>query len=74
MNEIRKKSIGEQVGGRGKPMKGKVKEGLGKVTGNRDLESEGWGEGKARQKIDKAGRAVGDAAERIKDRLRGYDE
>ncbi len=77
MDEFRKKSIDEQVGGKGESMKGKVKQGLGKLTGDSDLESEGQveeGEGKARENIGKAGRAVSDAAERVKDKLRGYDD
>jgi len=77
MDEIRKKSIDEQVAGKGESMKGRVKKGLGKVTGNRGFESEGRverGKGKAREKIGKVGRAASDAAERIKDKLRGYEE
>ncbi len=77
MDEFRKKSVDEQVGGKAESMKGKVKEGLGKLTGDEDLESEGQieqGEGKTREQIGKAGRAVSDAAERVKDRLRGYED
>ncbi len=57
-------------------MKGKVKEGLGKLSGDSDLEAEGQmeqGEGKARQEIGKAGRAVSDLADRAKDKLSGDD-
>jgi uncharacterized protein YjbJ (UPF0337 family) len=77
MDEFRKKSVDEQVGGKVESLKGKIKEGLGKVTGDSDLEAEGQvdqGEGKAREQMGKAGRAVSDAAERVKDKLRGYDK
>lgn len=77
MDEFRKKSVDEQIAGKGESMKGKVKEGLGKLTGDEDLEAEGeieQGEGQVRQKIGKAGRAASDVVERVKDRLRGYDE
>ena len=33
MDELRKKSFDEQVGGKGENLKGKFKDGLGKVTG-----------------------------------------
>jgi uncharacterized protein YjbJ (UPF0337 family) len=77
MDEFRKKSIDEQVGGKGESIKGEIKEGLGKVSGDSDLEAEGQieqAEGKAREKMGKAGRAISDAAERVKDKLRGYEE
>ncbi len=76
MDEIRRKSIDEQAGGKAESMKGKLKEGLGKLTGDEDLEAEGQvdqGEGKVRENIGKAGRAVSDIADRAKDRLRGND-
>ncbi len=76
MDEFRKKSVDEQVGGKGESVKGKVKEGLGTLTGDEEMESEGQieqGEGKTRERAGKAGRAISDAAERVKDRLRGYE-
>ena len=74
MDEFRKKSVDEQIGGKGESMKGKLKEGLGKLTGDEDLEAEGQveqGEGKVREGVGKAGRAISDAADRAKDKLKG---
>ncbi len=76
MDEFRKKSIDEQVGGKGESMKGKIKEGVGKLTGDKDLEGEGQaeqGEGKVREGVGKAGRAISDTADRLKDKLHGKD-
>ncbi len=76
MDELRKKSTDEQVGGKGESLKGKLKEGAGKLTGDEDLEAEGQmeqGEGKAREKMGKAGRAVSDFADRAKDKISGKD-
>lgn len=75
MDDLRRKSVDEQVGGKGESMKGKVKEGLGKISGERDVESEetDQAERKARERAGKTDRAVSDATERIKDRLRGYE-
>lgn len=76
MDEFRKKSIDEQVGGKGESMKGKIKEGVGKLTGDEELEGEGQaeqGEGKVREGVGKAGRAISDAADRLKDKLHGKD-
>ncbi len=76
MDELRRKSIDEEAGGKGESMKGKVKEAVGKLTGDEDLEAEGQldqGEGKAREKMGKAGRAVSDIADRAKDKLSGKD-
>ncbi len=57
-------------------MKGKIKEGFGKLTGDADLEAEGeaeQGEGKIREGIGKAGRAVSDLADRAKEKLERND-
>ncbi len=73
MDELRRKSIDEQVGGKGESVKGKIKEGVGKLTGDAELEGEGQaeqGEGKIRENVGKAGRAISDAAERAKQKLR----
>lgn len=72
MDEFRKKSVDEQVGGQGESLKGKVKEGVGKVTGDTDLEAEGQAdqaEGKIRQGVGKAGRAISDLKDRAKEKL-----
>ncbi len=72
MDEFRKKSVDEQVSGKGHSIKGKVKEGIGKLTNDEDMEAEGQaeqGEGKVREGIGKAGRAVSDLADRAKDKL-----
>ncbi len=76
MDELRKKSIDQQVGGKGENLKGKFKEGVGKLTGDQDLEAEGQvdqGEGKLRDKIGGAGRTISDMADRAKDKLKGND-
>ncbi len=74
MDEFRKKSIDEEAGGKGENLKGKFKEGVGKLTGDEDLEAEGQidqGEGKVREQMGKAGRAVSDLKDRAKDKLEG---
>ncbi len=74
MDEIRKKAIDEQVGGKMENLKGKIKEGAGKLTGDRDLEAEGQvdqAEGTLRDKAGKAVRNVHDAGERLGEKLRG---
>ncbi len=76
MDELRKKSVDQQLGGKGESMKGKIKEGVGKLTGDDDLEAEGQadqGEGKVREGIGKAGRAVSDLADRAKDKFEKND-
>ena len=53
---------------------GKIKEGLGKVTGNEDLESEGRTEEhreQTKQNLEEAGDKVKGAAEGVKDKLQG---
>ena len=76
MDEVRKKAMDEQARGKLENLKGKVKEGAGKVTGDRDLEAEGQAdqaEGTIRDKAGKAVREVNDAAERLGDKLTGRD-
>ncbi len=75
MDEFRKKSAREEIGGKGESLKGKIKEGAGKLTGDSDLEAEGQadqGEGKVREQMGKAGRAISDAADVAKDKLKGH--
>ncbi len=70
MDEIRKKSIDEQARGKAESLKGKFKEGVGKLTNDADLEAEGQadqGEGKVREGIGKAGRAISDLKDRAKE-------
>ncbi len=72
MDELRKKSVDQQVGGKGESLKGKIKEGIGKVTGDADLEAEGQAdqdEGKIREGVGKAGRAISDIKDRVKEKL-----
>jgi uncharacterized protein YjbJ (UPF0337 family) len=74
MDDIRKKAIDEQAGGKAENLKGKIKEGAGKLTGDRDLEAEGQAdqaEGTVRDKTGKAVRNVKDAADRLSDKLKG---
>ncbi len=77
MDDLKRKSVDEQVGGTGESWKGKIKEGAGKVTGNKDLEAEGkadQAEGNVRKGLGKAGRAASDAAERLHDKFRSDDK
>lgn len=72
MDELKKESIKEQVGGKAENLKGKIKEGAGRLSGDSDLEAEGQveqGEGYVRDKMGKAGRKVSDFVERAKDEL-----
>lgn len=55
---------------------GKVKEGVGKLTGNDELESEGRREDHAeqtKQNIEEAGDKISGAAQGVKDKLTGRD-
>jgi uncharacterized protein YjbJ (UPF0337 family) len=73
MDEIRKDAIDEQARGKMENLKGKIKEGAGKLTGDRELESEGQvdqAEGTIRDKTGKVVRNVNDAAERLGDKLK----
>ncbi len=58
-------NAGDKVKGTGKQVEGKVEEGVGKVTGDKDLQAKGKGkqvEGKVQKK-------VGDARENLKDAI-----
>ena len=55
---------------------GKVKEGIGKVTGNEDLESEGRQEDhreQTKQNIEEASDKVAGAVEGVKEKIQGKD-
>ena len=59
---------------RGDQLAGKVKEGVGKVTGNEELESEGRKEDhreETKQNLEEAGDKVAGAVEGVKDKLQG---
>ena len=59
---------------RGDQLAGKVKEGVGKVTGNDELESEGRQEEhreETKQNLEEAGDKVAGAVEGVKDKLQG---
>jgi uncharacterized protein YjbJ (UPF0337 family) len=74
MDDIRKNAMDEQARGKMENLKGKVKEGAGKLTGDKDLEAEGQvdqAEGKIRDKAGKAVHGAADAAERLGDKLKG---
>jgi uncharacterized protein YjbJ (UPF0337 family) len=76
MDEIRKKAVDEQAKGKMENLKGKIKEGAGKLTGDRELEAEGevdQAEGTLRDKAGEAARNIHDAGERLGDKLRGKD-
>ena len=76
MNEFKKKSIDEDLGGQAQNLKGKVKEGAGKLLDDDDLVAEGQADqaaGKIREGIGKAGRKISDVAERAADKISGKD-
>ncbi len=77
MDDLKRKSVDEQVRGTGKSWKGKIEEGAGKLTGNKDWESEGkadQAEGSVRKGLGKAGRAASDAADRLGDAFSDKDD
>jgi len=62
----------DEVRGKGKQVKGAVKEKLGKLTGDRDLQDRGAAdrtEGKVQEKFGKARRKVGEAVEDLGERI-----
>lgn len=64
----------DEVKGKGKQVTGAVKEELGKLVGNRDLEETGNQErfeGKVQEKVGKVKRKVGEAIEDLGDRIAG---
>ena len=70
MNDFQKEGAKEQVGGKMDKLKGKFKEGAGKLTNDADLEAEGQADqaaGGLRDNIGRGARKVGDAAEDVKD-------
>lgn len=76
MDEIRKKALEEQARGKAEKLKGKLKEGAGKLTGDPDLEAEGevdQAEGTIRDKTGKIVRHLSDAADRLGDKVKGED-
>jgi len=64
----------DEVKGKGKQVTGAVKEELGKLVGNRDLEETGNQErfeGKVQEKVGKVKRKVGEAIEDLGDKIAG---
>ncbi len=62
----------DEVKGKGKQVKGAVKEQLGKVTGDRDLEDRGAAdkaEGHVQEKFGRAKRKIGEAVEDLGERI-----
>ncbi len=62
----------DEVEGKFENVKGKVKEGVGDLTGNRDLEAEGQAdqaEGKTQESWGKVKRGVGDAVDAVGDAI-----
>jgi uncharacterized protein YjbJ (UPF0337 family) len=62
----------DEVEGKFENVKGKVKEGVGDLTGNRDLETEGQAdqaEGKTQENWGKVKRGVGDAVDAVGDAI-----
>ena len=64
----------EEIEGKGKQVKGTVKEKLGKLTGHEDLQEQGSqdrAEGKIQENLGKARRKIGEAVEDLGDRIAG---
>jgi uncharacterized protein YjbJ (UPF0337 family) len=62
----------DEVKGKGKQVKGAVKEQLGKLTGNRDLEQSGTAdrvEGDVQEGFGKTKRKIGEAVEKVGKRI-----
>jgi len=62
----------DEVKGKGKQVKGAVKEQLGKLTGNRDLESSGAAdrvEGDVQEGFGRTKRKIGEAVEKVGKRI-----
>ena len=62
----------DEVKGKGKQVKGAVKEQLGKLTGNRDLERSGTAdrvEGDVQEGFGKTKRKIGEAVEKVGERI-----
>ena len=62
----------DEVAGKGKEIKGDIKEKIGHATGNRDLENEGSAEeagGKVQKNVGKARRKVGEAIKDVGDKI-----
>jgi uncharacterized protein YjbJ (UPF0337 family) len=62
----------DEVKGKGKQVKGAVKEKLGKLTGNRDLEDSGTAdrvEGDVQEGFGKTKRKIGEAVEKVGQRI-----
>ncbi|MGZ8842256.1 MAG: CsbD family protein [Pyrinomonadaceae bacterium] len=64
----------DELKGKGKQIKGAVKEGLGKLTGDRDLEDSGTAdkvEGDVQQGFGKVKRRIGEAVEDLGEKIAG---
>ena len=61
-----------ELKGKAKQVKGRIKEGLGKATGDRAMQDEGKRErvkGKVREGVSRARRTLGDAVENIGEKI-----
>ncbi len=64
----------DETEGKGKQIKGKIKDKVGELTNNRDLEAEGEAEnaaGHVQENIGEARRKVGDTIEKVADKVAG---
>lgn len=64
MDKLRKESTEQELKGIGQQVKGKIQEGVGKLTGDDDLEADGnlnQAGGRVREKLGETGRKVADA-------------
>ena len=64
MDKLRKESTEQEIKGIGQQVKGKIQEGVGKLTNDPDLEADGnlnQAGGRVREKLGEAGRKTADA-------------
>ena len=72
-DKLRNESAEQELKGTGQRIKGKVQEGVGRLTGNEDMEAEGnlnQAGGRVREKLGETGRNVADALDPDRDRER----
>jgi uncharacterized protein YjbJ (UPF0337 family) len=70
-DNLRKDSAEQELKGVGQQVKGKIQEGVGKLTGNEDMEADGHlnqAGGKIREKVGEAGQDVADVIDRNRDK------
>jgi uncharacterized protein YjbJ (UPF0337 family) len=76
MDKFKKDALDTEMAGKGQNLKGKIKEGTGRVLDREDLIVEGeadQAEGKVKEGVGKVGRNIADLADRAEDKLTGKD-